>query len=181
MLSRRMKSIPYTTARENLASTINLCEDQTPAVITRIRDQAVVMLSLAEFESLDAAFHPATAAELHPAGSLRREDARSRRSPLPQHHSCYRQTPLPRRQNRLRPTPAQRRPESARRSRYPRDKTRDPLLQQTAAAGIYFEDFPELASFTCPEWSHLSAVEFTRRLVPHLRNALQISPAASGQ
>jgi len=124
-----MKSITYTTARENLASTITrVCEDQTPVVITRNRDQAVVMLSLAEFESLDAAFHPATAAELHPQRGLRRKNAGRSRSPLPQNHSCHRQTPLPRRQNRLRPTPAQRRPESARRSRYPRDKTRDPLL-----------------------------------------------------
>ncbi|MDQ6764482.1 MAG: hypothetical protein M3Z22_00035, partial [Verrucomicrobiota bacterium] len=59
----------------------------------------------------------------------------------------------------------------------PRAKTWDPLLQQTAAPGIYFEDFPELASFSCPEWSHLSAgdsVEFTKRLVPHLRAALQL-------
>jgi len=48
-----MKSITYTTARENLASTINrVCEDQTPVTITRNRDQAVVMLSLAEYESL---------------------------------------------------------------------------------------------------------------------------------
>lgn len=44
--------------------------------------------------------------------------------------------------------------------------------------GIHFEDFRELASFECPEWSHLSAgnaVEFTRRLVPHLRTALQMN------
>ena len=57
----------------------------------------------------------------------------------------------------------------------PRDKTWEPLLQATKAPGIYFEDFPELASFDCPEWSHLSAgdsVEFTKRLVPHLRTAL---------
>ena len=48
-----MKSITYTAARENLASTINrVCEDQAPVVITRNRDQAVVMLSLAEYESL---------------------------------------------------------------------------------------------------------------------------------
>ncbi len=63
----------------------------------------------------------------------------------------------------------------------PRAKTWDPLLQQTAAPGIYFEDFPELASFTCPEWSHLSAgdsVEFTKRLVPHLRDALQLNAVA---
>ena len=52
------------------------------------------------------------------------------------------------------------------------------LLKETWAPGIYFEDYPELASFTCPEWSHLSAedsVEFSRRLIPHLRIALEIS------
>jgi len=57
----------------------------------------------------------------------------------------------------------------------PRAKTFDPLVQATGAPGIYFEDFPELAGFYCPEWSHLSAgdsVEFTKRLVPHLRTAL---------
>src|SRR5438128_905937 len=57
----------------------------------------------------------------------------------------------------------------------PRKQTWDPLLQSTRAPGIYFEDFPELASFNCPEWSHLSAgdsVEFSKRLVPHLRAAL---------
>jgi hypothetical protein len=64
----------------------------------------------------------------------------------------------------------------------PRAQTWDPLIQQTHAPGIYFEDYPELASFDCPEWSHLSAgdsVEFTRRLVPHLRNALQIKSVAA--
>ncbi|MFL6594069.1 MAG: hypothetical protein ACJ8HQ_01385 [Chthoniobacterales bacterium] len=57
----------------------------------------------------------------------------------------------------------------------PRAKTWDPLIQASGAPGIYFEDFPELAGFQCPEWSHLSAgdsVEFTKRLVPHLRQAL---------
>jgi antitoxin YefM len=49
----QVKSITYSAARENLASTINrVCEDQAPIVITRNRDQAVVMLSLAEYESL---------------------------------------------------------------------------------------------------------------------------------
>jgi antitoxin YefM len=48
-----VKSITYTAARENLASTINrVCEDHAPVVITRNRDQAVVMLSLDEYESL---------------------------------------------------------------------------------------------------------------------------------
>jgi len=57
----------------------------------------------------------------------------------------------------------------------PRNQTWDPLLQGTGAPGIYFEDSPELAGFNCPEWSHLSAgdsVEFSKRLVPHLRAAL---------
>jgi hypothetical protein len=57
----------------------------------------------------------------------------------------------------------------------PRAKTWDPLIQASGAPGIHFEDFPELAGFQCPEWSHLSAgdsVEFTKRLVPHLRTAL---------
>ena len=59
----------------------------------------------------------------------------------------------------------------------PRDKTWEPLLKSAGAPGIYYEDFPELSGFTCREWSHLSAgdsVEFTKRLVPHLRAALQL-------
>jgi len=57
----------------------------------------------------------------------------------------------------------------------PREKTWDPLIKSTVAPGIYYSDFPELSGFTCPEWSHLSAgdsVEFTKRLVPHLRTGL---------
>src|SRR5437879_7783474 len=54
----QVKSITYTAARENLASTINrVCEDQAPVMITRNRDQAVVMLSLAEYESLQETAH----------------------------------------------------------------------------------------------------------------------------
>lgn len=59
----------------------------------------------------------------------------------------------------------------------PREKTWDPLLKMTAAPGVYYSDFPELAGFTCPEWSHLSAgnsVEFSKRLVPRLRAALKM-------
>lgn len=59
----------------------------------------------------------------------------------------------------------------------PRAQLWEPLLQRTGVPGIYFEDSPDLASFSCPEWSHLSAgdsVEFSRRLVPHLRAALQM-------
>jgi hypothetical protein len=59
----------------------------------------------------------------------------------------------------------------------PRAKTWDPLLKMTGAPGIYYSDFPELSGFNCPEWSHLSAgdsVEFSKRLVPHLRAALKM-------
>jgi hypothetical protein len=54
------------------------------------------------------------------------------------------------------------------------------LLKESGAPGIYFEDYPELAGFVCPEWSHLSApdsIQFTRRLVPPLRKALDGSGA----
>jgi hypothetical protein len=66
----------------------------------------------------------------------------------------------------------------------PRTTTWDRLLKETATPGIHFEDFPELADFTCPEWSHLSAgdsVEFTKRLVPHLRAALGTGAVASSR
>jgi transposase len=59
----------------------------------------------------------------------------------------------------------------------PRAQTWDLLLKGTAAPGIYYEDYPELSGFNCPEWSHLSAgdsVEFSKRLIPHLRGALQL-------
>ncbi len=49
-----MKSISYTAARENLASTMDsVCADHTPVIITRNRDQSVVMLSLEDYESLE--------------------------------------------------------------------------------------------------------------------------------
>mgnify|MGYP005854397341 FL=1 len=48
-----MKAINYTAARENLASTMDrVCDDCDPVIITRNRNQAVVMLSLADYESL---------------------------------------------------------------------------------------------------------------------------------
>lgn len=47
-----MNAISYTAARENLASTMDrVCADHTPVIITRNRDQSVVMLSLEDFES----------------------------------------------------------------------------------------------------------------------------------
>jgi antitoxin YefM len=49
-----MKAITYTAARENLAATMDrVCEDSEAVVITRNRDQAVVMLSMAEYQALE--------------------------------------------------------------------------------------------------------------------------------
>jgi hypothetical protein len=59
----------------------------------------------------------------------------------------------------------------------PRAAFWDRIIKDTAAPGIYYEDFPDLARFKCPEWSHLSAedsVEFSKRLIPHLRTALKM-------
>lgn len=48
-----MNAITYTAARENLASTMDrVCDDHDPVIITRNRDQAVVMMSLEDYESL---------------------------------------------------------------------------------------------------------------------------------
>jgi antitoxin YefM len=49
-----MKAITYTAARESLASTMDrVCMDHDPVIITRNRDQAVVMISLEDYESLE--------------------------------------------------------------------------------------------------------------------------------
>ena len=49
-----MNAITYTAARENLASTMDrVCNDHSPVIITRNRDQSVVMLSLEDFEALE--------------------------------------------------------------------------------------------------------------------------------
>ena len=49
-----MKAISYTAARENLAATMDeVCNDRDPVIITRKRGQAVVMLSLEDYESLE--------------------------------------------------------------------------------------------------------------------------------
>lgn len=49
-----MKAITYTAARESLASTMDkVCRDRSPIIITRNRDQSVVMLSLNDYEQLE--------------------------------------------------------------------------------------------------------------------------------
>ena len=49
-----MKAITYTAARATLADTMQrVCDDHDPVVITRRRDQAVVMMALADYEALE--------------------------------------------------------------------------------------------------------------------------------
>ena len=54
-----MKAITYTSARANLASTMDqVCEDRAPVTITRsVKGQAVVLLSLEEYEQLEETAH----------------------------------------------------------------------------------------------------------------------------
>ncbi len=49
-----MDAISYTAAREKLAATMDkVCQDRAPVIITRKREQSVVMLSLEEYEALE--------------------------------------------------------------------------------------------------------------------------------
>ncbi len=55
---------------------------------------------------------------------------------------------------------------------YPRELYWDKLLTYTNTPGIYFEDYPEIAHFICPEWSHLSpqqAMVFTKKIIEILQ------------
>ena len=53
-----MNSITYTAARETLAWTMDLvCRDREPVIITRNRDQSVVMMSLDDYEELEETAH----------------------------------------------------------------------------------------------------------------------------
>ncbi len=48
-----MRAISYTAARETLASTMqSVCDDREPIIVTRKRNQAVVMISLDDYESM---------------------------------------------------------------------------------------------------------------------------------
>ena len=54
----------------------------------------------------------------------------------------------------------------------PREALWDPLIEETGAVGIHFEDYPELSGYTCPEWSHLTRADsetFTRDLLRILK------------
>ena len=49
-----MNTITYTSARGNLAQTMKkVCDDHSPVIITRKTAQAVVMMSLEDFEALE--------------------------------------------------------------------------------------------------------------------------------
>ncbi|HNQ87368.1 MAG TPA: type II toxin-antitoxin system prevent-host-death family antitoxin [Verrucomicrobiota bacterium] len=53
-----MKAITYTAAREGLAAAMDqVCNDRAPMVITRNRNQAVVMLSMDDYEELEETAH----------------------------------------------------------------------------------------------------------------------------
>lgn len=58
----------------------------------------------------------------------------------------------------------------------PRAFSWDRLVRENGVPAIDFAQYADLKSFDCPEWSHLSApdsVEFTKRLVPYLRDAIR--------
>ncbi len=49
-----MRAISYTAVRSNLAQTMKkVCEDHDPVIITRRNSEAVIMISLEDYESLN--------------------------------------------------------------------------------------------------------------------------------
>ncbi len=49
-----MRAISYTTARNNLATTMKqVCDDHIPIIVTRKNNEAVIMMSLEDYESLN--------------------------------------------------------------------------------------------------------------------------------
>ncbi|HQX43813.1 MAG TPA: hypothetical protein PK209_04630 [Saprospiraceae bacterium] len=56
---------------------------------------------------------------------------------------------------------------------YPRQEYWEKLLSTTKCQGIHFADYPPIAHFICPEWSHLTpedALVYTKNLVHILKN-----------
>ena len=52
---------------------------------------------------------------------------------------------------------------------FPRAETWDLMLKRTGAAGIHFDDYPQLQGYYLPEWSHIAASDanrFTAALTP---------------
>lgn len=72
---------------------------------------------------------------------------------------------------------------------YPREKYWNRILTITNCPGIHFEDYPAIAHFQCPEFSHLSpqdAIVFTKNLIeilqkekgwifPHKQNSITLN------
>ena len=49
-----MEAITYTTARQNLAKTMDkVCSDRIPVIVTRKSSNSVVIMSLEDFEALE--------------------------------------------------------------------------------------------------------------------------------
>ncbi|ANV85173.1 hypothetical protein AWQ21_12780 [Picosynechococcus sp. PCC 7003] len=49
-----MKAISYTNARQNLAKTMEqVCQDHAPVIVTRKNNDAVVIMSLEDYEALE--------------------------------------------------------------------------------------------------------------------------------
>ena len=49
-----MRAITYTSARNNLASTMKkVCDDHDPIIITRKNNEAVILMSLEDYEALN--------------------------------------------------------------------------------------------------------------------------------
>jgi hypothetical protein len=54
---------------------------------------------------------------------------------------------------------------------YPRERYWDRMLAHTNTPGIHYQDYPETASYICPEWSHLApadVIDYTVQLVKQL-------------
>ena len=48
-----MRAITYTTARNNLAGTMKkVCDDHAPIIVTRKNNEAVILMSLEDYEAL---------------------------------------------------------------------------------------------------------------------------------
>lgn len=60
-------------------------------------------------------------------------------------------------------------------NRFPRPAAWDNLLKTTDCKGVHFLDYPEISSFTCPEYSHLSrldAIIYTKTLIRILQTEI---------
>jgi antitoxin YefM len=83
-----VKALSYSAARESLASAMDeVCDSQSPIVITRKRNQSVVLVSLSEYEALEETAHllrsPANARRLLSAiGQLERGKGKVRKLKL---------------------------------------------------------------------------------------------------